>query len=169
MMENEAVIRLDYELDNNTIGVLNTLVRSIKAVGVSRSYMFVSVSTSLSDACTKSKQLQDIIHSIETELAHNTLLVHRKIVEKGIGHAVSDIHVPVARNKLKYDLVTRQVRIPLSGVCYFNDTQLVVGSAYVIDNLTGYSFSASADSLHIILGYFDNNSEHKPWELWDRI
>lgn len=169
MIESDAVIRLDYNLDKSTVGMLNTLVRSIKAVGVSRSYMFVSVSTSLSDACTKSEQLHDIIHNIETALEHNAMLIDRKIVEKGIGHAVADIYVPTAKNKLKYDLVTRQVRIPLSGVSYFNNTQLIVGCAYVVDNLTGYSFSASADSLHIILGYFDNNSEHKPWELWDRI
>lgn len=141
----------------------NTLLMSIE-----RYYFFSSRINgySLGQAYNNTPSLRENIMPIENLILASPMLPDMYISERGIAiNRTTDTITGYTNPFHELDYTIRQIRITLRGLSTFADTILLPGCAYIIDNVSPGTFTASPNTVQLVFNCLEKNSK-KPWELW---
>ena len=160
---------LDNKMNIEMINQIGNLLESNRLVIIDRNYLFDDNARGyvLGHAINSINGLESLIIAIETVLSSVELLKNARIIERGIGINRLGLNITVESAKNYYDLdhVMHHVRIPIRGKSTFNNTSLEIGNAYIIDNISGFKFEASDNTIHIVFNYLGIKNLY-PWDLW---
>lgn len=167
MKENIAVTKLSVDFRPDLLKEIWTLISGRKIMMVKRHYFFVPINGySLYQACNYIDGLLPLITEIEEGLDVPELN-NTRIIEKGLAiNAGSEIVCDRALNGRFLDHVARHVRVPVSGSSTLNGISLDLGGAYIIDNRSGYRFTASKDCCQLVYSFVGNDNKERIWDLW---
>jgi len=168
MKEDSILTHLGRVLTQQEVTDAMTYIKSNRLLFVNRPYMCDEQvgGYPLAYVCQKSQELDSIIKALEQALLSTSHLDNTRIIERGIGISPEDLSFDNVVDSKEIALLSKQVRIPLSGISKINDELLGLGLAYIVDTVSGYSFSASKDSTHLVFNFLSNDEVRKPWELW---
>ena len=174
MKEAIPVIHLSrVTLERKNLDLLKSLLVSNrqKLYKSQRSYMFNSRCDSYNGLHTlvEFQEINTCVKQMLKELSASLLLQNFTMKEFGISMSDFNMLELKSKNSLELDSIARFVFIPLNGTMYFNQTYLEVGQAYVLANIRGYEFSASAESVCAVFNFWPDNFGKKIWEFYKRV
>lgn len=163
MIEPLPLLKLDVNLSEEALHTLATrLNTTLWATG--RGIMYIRNSGfSLDELCSRDSEVKKILVDIEKSIVDNFKNLYY-VIYREIGK-VEFSENPKGINSLLLDSSARHVRIPISGVSAINNTQLTIGSVYVVDSIGGIHFSAS-NATHLVLHLLPNEDKRKIWKLY---
>lgn len=167
MKEQSPVIKLPIDLNLDTLNGIYRYISARKLMQVKRYYFFIPIfGYSLYQACNYISEINEYISIIENKLSISELS-NSRVVEKGIAIGLSDnIVCEKAIHYRKIDYLARHVIIPITGLYTLDNYKMSPGNVYIIDNRSGYRFTAIAGSSHLVYSYLDNTITEKLWDLW---